>query len=58
MKNTGLLLLAALTALAVVVLTILTKLIGGAFRFVLGTLIVLALIVLVIWMFAYAKRRR
>ena len=58
MKKNILLALLALTALVVAALILLTKLIGGAFQFVLGAFIVIALIVLVLWMFAYAKRHR
>ena len=58
MKNSGLLLLTALAALVVIALIVLTKLLGGALQFLLGALVVVGLLVLVLWMFAYAKRHR
>jgi len=59
MKNPGLIVavLAAL-ALVAVLIRVAVGVVAGAANFVLGLFVVLALLALVVWMFAYAKKKR
>lgn len=63
MKNKGAIIAIAVIAvlvieLVVVAIKLVTGIIGGAFDFVLGAAVVVALVAIVIWMFAYAKFRQ
>ena len=59
MKNSGkVILFLALALLAIAAIVLLTKLIGGTVQLLLGAFVVLALLVIVVFMFAYANRRR
>ena len=49
---------AAVLALVIAAVRLLGGLISGAFDLVLGVIIVVALIVIVIWMFAYANKQQ
>ena len=54
-------LIAALVAALVLLLLLVRVIVGlvqGAANFVLGVLVLLALLAIVLWMFAYAKRAR
>lgn len=59
MKNLGKILF-ALVALALVVgaIVLVVRLVRGALNTILGVVVLIALVVIVIWMFAYAKRAR
>ncbi len=50
----------ALVALALIIgaIVLVIKLVHGALNTILGILVIIALIVIVIWMFSYAKRMR
>ena len=58
LKKIGGLILALAILIGVVVLAVklLSGVIGGLFNTVLGILVILALVVIVIWMFSYAKK--
>lgn len=59
MKNLGKILFAVIAlALIVGAITLVIKLVSGALNTVLGIVVLLALVVIVIWMFSYAKRMR
>ena len=62
MKLKSILLIVALVALVgfsiSLVYNLVTGLVSGLFNLVLGVLVVVALIALVFWMFAYAKKKR
>ena len=59
MKNVGKILLAVIAlALIIGAVTLVIKLVSGAFNAVLGIVVLVALVVIVIWMFAYAKKMR
>lgn len=45
-------------AVAVGVLVLAAKLISGAFNAVLGIIVIFALVVIVVWMFLYAAKKR
>ena len=45
-------------ALIVGAITLVIKLVSGALNAVLGIVVLIALVVIVIWMFSYAKRMR
>ncbi len=56
-KTFGLILVAALAlALLVVLVRVVVTLVQGAANFALGALVLLALLAIVLWMFAYAKK--
>ena len=59
MKKLGSILF-SLVALALIVgaIVLVVKLVKGALNTILGVLVIVALIVIVIWMFTYAKRAR
>ena len=50
----------ALVALALIIgaITLVIKLVSGALNAVLGIVVLIALVVIVIWMFSYARRAR
>ena len=50
----------ALVALALIIgaIVLVVKLVHGALNTILGILVIIALVVIVIWMFAYANRMR
>ena len=59
MKNLGKILFAVIAiALIVGAITLVIKLVSGALNAVLGIVVLIALVVIVIWMFSYAKRMR
>ena len=59
MKNLGKILFAVIAlALIVGAITLVIKLVSGALNAVLGIVVLSALVVIVIWMFSYAKRMR
>ena len=59
-KKLAFLALVLLFVLAVIslVFRLLAGLASGAFNLVLGAVVVIALVLIVLWMFAYAKRKR
>ena len=59
MKKIGSILF-ALVALALIIgaIVLVVKLVRGALNTILGILVIIALVVIVIWMFSYAKRAR
>ncbi len=59
MKKIGSILF-ALVALALVIgaIVLVVKLVHGALNTILGILVIIALVVIVIWMFSYARRAR
>ena len=59
MKNLGKILF-AVVALALIVgaIVLVVKIVKGALNTILGVMVIIALIVIVIWMFSYAARRR
>ena len=59
MKKLGSILF-AVVALALIVgaIVLVVKIVKGALNTILGVLVIIALIVIVIWMFSYAKRAR
>ena len=59
MKNLGKILFAVIAlALIVGAITLVIKLVSGALNAVLGIVVLIALVVIVIWMFSYARRAR
>ena len=59
MKNLGKILFAVIAlALIVGAITLVIKLVSGALNAVLGIVVLIALVVIVFWMFSYAKRMR
>ena len=52
--------LALILMFAVVVLVVLpvSKIVGGALNTVLGIVVVVALVLIVLWMFSYAKKKK
>ena len=62
MKLKGIALVIALVAVVGLVLSLIwhlvTGVVGGLFHLVLGVFVVVALIAIVFWMFAYAKKKR
>ena len=59
MKNIkGLLFAVVALALVIAAVVLVIKLVKGALNTILGILVIAALVVIVIWMFAYAGRRR
>ena len=59
MKNLGKILFAVIAlALIVGAITLVIKLVSGALNAVLGIVVLIALVVIVIWMFSYARRMR
>jgi hypothetical protein len=52
--------LALILLIAAVVLVVLpvSKIVGGALNTVLGIVVVVALVLIVLWMFSYAKRKK
>ena len=59
MKNVGKILFAVIAlALIIGAITLVIKLVSGALNAVLGIVVLIALVVIVIWMFSYAKRMR
>ena len=60
MEKTVIGIIAAAVLLAVVIgsVKLVTGIIGGAFNLVLGIAVIIALAGLVIWMFAYANRKK
>jgi Flp pilus assembly protein TadB len=59
MKKLGSILF-ALVALALIIgaIVLVVKLVHGALNTILGILVIIALVVIVIWMFSYARRNR
>ncbi len=59
MKKLGSILF-ALVALALIIgaIVLVVKLVHGALNTILGILVIIALVVIVIWMFSYARRAR
>ena len=59
MKNLGKILF-AVVALALIVgaIVLVVKIVKGALNTILGVMVIIALIVIVIWMFSYASRAR
>ena len=59
MKNVkGILFAVILLALIVGAIALVIKIVNGALNTILGILVIIALIVIVVWMFAYAGRHR
>ena len=59
MKNVGKILFAVIAlALIIGAITLVIKLVSGALNAVLGIVVLIALVVIVIWMFSYARRAR
>ncbi len=59
MKNVGKILFAVIAlALIIGAITLVIKLVSGALNAVLGIVVLIALVVIVIWMFSYARRMR
>ena len=57
MKNVGKILFAVIAlALIIGAITLVIKLVSGALNAVLGIVVLIALVVIVIWMFSYAKK--
>ena len=59
MKNLGKILF-AVVALALIVgaIVLVVKIVKGALNTILGVMVIIALIVIVVWMFSYASRKR
>ena len=59
MKNLGRILF-AVVALALIIgaIVLVIKIVKGALNTILGVMVVIALIVIVVWMFSYANRKR
>ena len=59
MKNLGkILLFAVALALIVGAIVLVVKIVKGALNTILGVMVIIALIVIVVWMFSYASRKR
>ena len=59
MKHLGkILFFAVALALVIGAIVLVVKIVKGALNTILGVLVIIALIVIVIWMFSYAKRAR
>ena len=59
MKNLGkILLFAVALALIVGAIVLVVKIVKGALNTILGVMVIIALIVIVVWMFSYASRSR
>ena len=58
MKNLGkILFFAVALALVIGAIVLVVKIVKGALNTILGVMVIIALIVIVIWMFSYAKRK-
>lgn len=55
---TGIIAAAVLLAVIIGAVKLVTGIIGGAFNLILGIAVIIALIVIVIWMFAYANKKK
>ena len=59
MKGLGkILFFAVALALVIGAIVLVVKIVKGALNTILGVMVIIALIVIVIWMFSYASRRR
>ncbi|MDO4982441.1 MAG: hypothetical protein Q4E35_02670 [Eubacteriales bacterium] len=55
---TGIIAAAVLLGVVIGAVKLVTGIIGGAFNLILGIAVIIALIVIVIWMFAYANKKK
>ena len=55
---TGIIAAAVLLGVIIGAVKLVTGIIGGAFNLILGIAVIIALIVIVIWMFAYANKKK
>ena len=59
MKNLGkILFFAVALALVIGAIVLVVKIVKGALNTILGVMVIIALIVIVVWMFSYASRKR